>query len=267
MHLHIERNLVMTQVQVLTLESVAIAALDELVVVRLAASDAVVLGRTPDGTVEAWSDGTVGTFPPTSNCKPLTDPIQAEAVLAQALAGLNVARRAAVRATCEQTARHTGLLDEIRSYAVETHLSGSICRDGLNRFLHHFDLAEYLPYCQVSYTIAGTCTVDVLHEDAVRTRLTETLAPNLTEVDAVLSGSADHQVEIQCVTPVELGYDCRGLQVTFTVTGSYEVDDDDCERAERDGETYLRLEATGLVGPVPGSLTYQVAAICAEPCD
>lgn len=258
----------MTQVQTLTLESVAGATVDRPTVVRLVDGSAVVLGLTSDGAVETWSGDALSAFLATSTAEPLTDPVLAEAALTQALAGLNVARRTAARATDEQAARQAGVLDEIRSYAVEEHLNGTICRDGLNRFLRHFDLAEYQPYVQVSYTIAGTCTVDILDEDVVCTRVTETFAPNLTEVDDVVPGSADHQVEVQRITPIALGRDHRGLHVTFIVAGSYEVDDDDdCERAEHDGETYLRLETAEMIGLLPSSVSYQVDAICAEPCD
>jgi hypothetical protein len=91
--------------------------------------DAVILGRGSDGWTEVCRGQTISSFAPETAVSPLADlPRQAEAL------------RSALRGVA---GRHAATLAGIRSYAIDRHLDGAICHEGLNEFLRAFDLEEY----------------------------------------------------------------------------------------------------------------------------
>ena len=91
--------------------------------------DVVVLGYSNNGWIEVCRDHAISSWEPGTAVMPLVEPTRQAAVLHSALA--------AVRS------REAGTLADIRSYAIDRHLEGSICEEGLNAFLRAFDLDEF----------------------------------------------------------------------------------------------------------------------------
>ncbi len=91
--------------------------------------DVVVLGYGNDGWIEVYRDNAISSFAPGTAVMPLVDPARQAAVLHGALTAV--------------AGRHAATLAGIRSYAIDSHLDGSICQEGLNAFLRAFDLEEY----------------------------------------------------------------------------------------------------------------------------
>jgi hypothetical protein len=60
----------------------------------------------------------------------------------------------------EERNRHYKVLSDIRDYAIKTHEEGTICKDGLNEFLRHFDMDTYQTLVRVEFTITGSYLVD-----------------------------------------------------------------------------------------------------------
>ncbi len=62
-------------------------------------------------------------------------------------------------ADLERAGVHVAHLEEkvrdIREYAIEKHLAGHYCRDGLNQALEHFGMEPYLPRFRVQVTVTG----------------------------------------------------------------------------------------------------------------
>jgi hypothetical protein len=64
------------------------------------------------------------------------------------------------RADLERAAVEVARLEEkvldIRQYAIDKHLAGHYCREGLNEGLEHFGLEPYLPRYRVQVTVSAT---------------------------------------------------------------------------------------------------------------
>jgi hypothetical protein len=93
-------------------------------------------------------------------------------------------------------ARHQKVLDDIRSYTVERHLAGDICRSGLNAFLETFGLPTYDPRIRVSYTITGSYEVDTDDADEATRDAHGYLKPDLSELDNVIDDSDSYTVQL-----------------------------------------------------------------------
>nr|WP_152332185.1 hypothetical protein [Micromonospora purpureochromogenes] len=129
--------------------------------------NAVVLARSA-GTcmVRVLIDGQARSLRADIDAVPVTDPATALGLAQQTAAWALAARHTAVdRASDlveqldEQRRRHIHQLAEIRSYAIDRHREGDICRDGLDKFLAHFDLDPYEPRHRVRFTISGSFDV------------------------------------------------------------------------------------------------------------
>lgn len=63
------------------------------------------------------------------------------------------------------------MITDIRQYAIDRHLEGAFCRDGLNTALRHFDLEPYTPRYQVPVTVEATVHITADDADAARRRV------------------------------------------------------------------------------------------------
>jgi hypothetical protein len=115
------------------------------------------------------------------------------AAAASDLAGIHALDQAQLDGT---DARHQKVLDDIRSYAVERHIAGDICRSGLNTFLETFSLPTYEPRIRVSYTITGSYEVDTDDPDAAARDARGYLKPDLSELDNVIDNSDTHSIQL-----------------------------------------------------------------------
>ncbi|QGN48001.1 hypothetical protein GKC29_14875 [Micromonospora sp. WMMC415] len=133
--------------------------------------NAVVLAQPAvTGTVRVLVDGHARSLRADVAAVPVIDPATALGLAQQAVAwALAAQHTAADRARAlaeeldEQRRLHVRRLAEIRSYAIDRHRDGDICRDGLDKFLAHFDLDPYDPRHRVRFTISGS--FDVTPED------------------------------------------------------------------------------------------------------
>lgn len=124
---------------------------------------AVVLTQpTETGTVHVLIDGHTRSVNADIPAVPVTDSTTALALAQQAAQWALAARQDAIdraRAMAErlddQRQRHVIEVAEIRAYAIDRHRDGDICRDGLDKFLAHFDLDPYEPRHRVRFTISG----------------------------------------------------------------------------------------------------------------
>ncbi|MGI5213309.1 hypothetical protein [Plantactinospora sp. CA-290183] len=115
------------------------------------------------GTVQVLINGQDRSLRADIRAVPVTDPATALRLAQQAVAWALTAERAAadrvsglVEQDEEQQRRHTRELAEIRSYAIDRHRDGDICREGLDKFLARFDLDPYQPLHRVQFTITGS---------------------------------------------------------------------------------------------------------------
>ena len=60
---------------------------------------------------------------------------------------------------------------DIRAYAIDRHLEGAFCRDGLNTALRHFDLDPYQPRYQVPVTVSATVHITADDPDSAQRRV------------------------------------------------------------------------------------------------
>lgn len=235
-------------------------------VIRLGSTAAVVLGTTAAGLVEVWQQGQIRTHSPGTPADP-ADPVAAPAMAVQALRGVAAARRATITQVQAQALRHAIRLDEIRDYAVNAHLDGSICYDGLNQFLRTFDLAEFTPNLRLEFTIAGGYLVTGTDMSAARRDGESTLTADFSQVDDVVDESDDFTAVVETVRPVSWpGGATEGLVVAFAITGSYEVCHDSSDIAVDDGAAYLAVGLQDTAGVVEGSLGYRVEITSVERC-
>jgi hypothetical protein len=98
--------------------------------------DSVVLSTSGSNPIEIFSSGGVQLFQPDTPVAVLDDAARQAAVLRDALAHAEGLRR-------EQLDEHGQVLANIRQYAINRHVEGEFCREGLNAFLQEFGLAEY----------------------------------------------------------------------------------------------------------------------------
>ena len=125
--------------------------------------DAVVLA-TADGHVDLVCSGQALHLPADTPATPVVN-YGAELDLARhALAWVIDRHRAStttLRAELVQAREeHTQVLDDIRGYAIARHVDGEICREGLNRFLTHFQLPPYPRRHLVSFVARGRFEVN-----------------------------------------------------------------------------------------------------------
>jgi hypothetical protein len=63
------------------------------------------------------------------------------------------------------------MIHDIRAYAIDRHLEGAFCRDGLNTALRHFDLEPYQPRYQVPVTVHATVHITADDAETARRRV------------------------------------------------------------------------------------------------
>ncbi|MEU7525964.1 hypothetical protein AB0A74_09540 [Saccharothrix sp. NPDC042600] len=233
-------------------------------VVHLDGVDIVVLTATGRTDVSVWAAGAVCHLPAGTPVVPVTDPARQGTVLRLALASLNRLRQQAEEALWTQRNHHMSTLDEVRSYAIEAHVAGDICRDGLNAFLCAFNMTEYRPRVRVAYTLGGTFTVTAQRDDHVIANAVDVLRPDFAEVDDVESATAEHEIMLRLVTPTTLEDGCGGFTVTYAINGSYVVDHDDPDEAETDCVGYLRPDLNGIEGLVPDTASFTVESVTTD---
>ncbi|XVV02463.1 hypothetical protein ACQPW3_34665 [Actinosynnema sp. CA-248983] len=233
-------------------------------VVHLDGVDLVVLTTTGQTDVSVWTNGTVTTLPAGTPVVPVTDPDRADTVLRQAIASLNRLRQQAAQALWSHRGHQMSILDEIRSYAIEAHLAGTICRDGLNDFLVSFDLPEYYPRVRVAYTLGGTVTVAATSADHALTNPADGLRPSFEQVDDVDDETAEHEVTLRLITPTTLEGGRIGFTVAYAINGTYVVDHDDIDEARTDCMGYLRPDLDDIKGLVTGTNRFTVEAVTAD---
>jgi hypothetical protein len=152
------------------------------------------------GLIQVWSERHhVTHYPASTPVTPVTDPARAARVLRQALTQ-QVEHTHAVQVTAKYDAgQHHRQLSEIRNYAIDRHLEGSFCRDGLNAFLTTFGLARFEPCIRVDYTVTGSYDVDPdeveRDPDLARRDAEESISPDLHNVVPFLTGSDSYDVE------------------------------------------------------------------------
>jgi hypothetical protein len=172
--------------------------------------NAVVLAQqTGTDTVRVLIDGQVHDVAADIAAVPVTDPSTALALAQQTVGWVLTALHTAVdraRALAEQADeqqwRHVRQLAEIRSYAIDRHRDGDICRDGLDTFLAHFDLDPYQPRHRVQFTVSGS--FEVTPEDGRDTGYTaydvrDYLRVDTGQVDGVDEGTVAFDVTVHDV--------------------------------------------------------------------
>jgi hypothetical protein len=230
-------------------------SLDCPTVIRLDGTEAVVLA-TADGEVQLWTGDGVTTCSVDTLVEPVTDLARTDTVLRQAVAALNALRLHALATVTGLAERQAVTLAAIRDYAITAHRDGDICRDGLDEFLHTFDLGEYDPHVDIAYTITGSLAIAGSDEPTVRTAILQALTPNLAGVRWVRDYSAHCRATVHNVQSTQLNDGRPGFMIDFVLTGEYEVDSTDTDEAESDCRYHLRPSLAGLAGVVLGSVHY-----------
>jgi len=83
------------------------------------------------------------------------------------------------------------MITDIRAYAIDRHLEGAFCRDGLNTALRHFDLEPYQPRYHVPITLSATVHITADDADSAQQRVRY-----LIDGIAYSGDSDDDEVEI-----------------------------------------------------------------------
>ena len=165
--------------------------------------DAVVLGRLSASTIEVIANGRVQGYADTTAVTVITDPERRADLLTAALAVIDQERRQLARQILADGTRHAGVLEEIRSYAIERYREAAFCLDGLNTFLRYFSLPEYEPSTRVSYTIHGSYRTERNDADAAESDAATCLGVDLSDVRDIVEGSADYHVVIDEVESLD----------------------------------------------------------------
>ncbi|MBO3752171.1 hypothetical protein J5X84_39435 [Streptosporangiaceae bacterium NEAU-GS5] len=165
--------------------------------------DIVVLGPAPHDSTFVYSDGTLITLPNARSVHLVPDEPTRTGALATAIAGIDRLRDEAIEKRLAERECHRAQLEEIRAYAIDQHLDGTICRDGLNAFLRHFDLGEFDVRLRVDYTIRGSYEVESGRTSQVRHEGERCLTVDLSGVDDVIEGSDTCEVDITDVVRIE----------------------------------------------------------------
>jgi hypothetical protein len=185
-------------------------AADHLTVTMPSGDQVVVVGRADDGQVEVWSFGHIARRDPDTAVTAVSDSATWDGLVAAAVRGLAVQRNAATqRAAQAVTDRdrdreaHEQVLSDIRAYAVDKHLDGDICRDGLNAFLTAFGLPVFQPRVRVRYTVSGSYDVEGSDDDTARRDAHGYLKPDLSQLDNVIEDSDSHTVDVDSVEELD----------------------------------------------------------------
>lgn len=172
--------------------------------------EVVVVRRCDAVTVEISHRGELASCPAHTTAGAVTDPARQVEPLRQALTALTRERSRAADdlEVAESAARHARqehdrALDEIREYAIDAHRDNTICRDGLNEFLRRFGMPEYCPRVGVRYTISGEVEIDRDDAGGAQRDLEDNLSLDLSQVDGVVAGTSQFQVEITDVDELD----------------------------------------------------------------
>lgn len=225
--------------------------------------EAVVIAAVDQTQVRVWADNQVQTWPSSQDVVPVTDSAQQRAALVRAVSSLEAMWRETGKRAAAESARHGQVLDDIRVYALDAHLDGSICCEGLNRFLCRFDLPEYEPFVRLDFTLSGRVTLT----DTDSNGATAAVLAHLGAVLDGLQGVDDDSVElvgaVQSAEPVEL-VDGTGVCVTFSLAGQYDLDGDDEYDAVADCRNHLEPDLGALEGIVPDSLSFSFDSVTTD---
>jgi hypothetical protein len=157
--------------------------------ILMGGTEALVLGRSGTGGVAVYRDGVIHDYLGTIPVVSIVSADNRLEVLERAIRDLGRWHEQSITTAAELRA----VLPRIRTYAIERHRAGDICRDGLNQFLREFDLAEYDPRLRVTYTITGSFNADGADEDHLRQHLEE-LRVELPDCDNIDEDSSDYSV-------------------------------------------------------------------------
>ncbi|KJS57064.1 hypothetical protein VM98_03110 [Streptomyces rubellomurinus subsp. indigoferus] len=100
----------------------------------------------------------------------------------------------------EDRESHATTLADIRQYAIARHEDGSICREGLDRFLEEFGFEPYVTRVRVDYTISGSYEVEGHDATFAEEDAQGYLQPELSSLDDVVDESSTYDVTIVDVT-------------------------------------------------------------------
>ncbi|HEY6796822.1 MAG TPA: hypothetical protein VI248_19295, partial [Kineosporiaceae bacterium] len=150
--------------------------------------------------VRVWSDrGGAGDMAASTRATTITDPRLAAGALRCALATQIEAFRDLYGHLGYVMGTHERVLGEIRDYAIDRFLDGTISRQGLDHFLAHFHFDPYVTRYRVTYTITGRYDVEDtdtrLDTDTVRLDAEDNLIVDLNTVAGVVDRSDDYTVE------------------------------------------------------------------------
>lgn len=217
--------------------------------------DAVAIASMDETKVRIWVQGHIQTWPADRAVAVVTDPAQQQSALARAVTSLDATLRENSQRAAAETARHAEILDDIRAYALDAHLDGSICRDGLNQFLSRFNLPEYEPFIRLDFTLSGTVTLMGTDSDGAAAAVLAQLGAVLDDLQGVVEDSVELIGAVQHAEPVEL-VDGAGVCVAFSLTGQYDVDNDDEYDAVADCRSHLVPDLSTVEGVLPDSLSF-----------
>ncbi|GAB7183041.1 hypothetical protein ATKI12_2872 [Kitasatospora sp. Ki12] len=134
--------------------------------------------------------------------EPVADPAAQAAAMTEAVEALTICRRVAFEAHAEQREGHAQTLADIRQYAIARHEDGSICREGLDRFLEEFEFEPYVTRVRVDYTISGSYEVEGHDATFAEEDAQGYLQPELSSLDDVVDESSTYDVTIVDVTAI-----------------------------------------------------------------
>ncbi|HLL66424.1 MAG TPA: hypothetical protein VK453_11845 [Micromonosporaceae bacterium] len=162
--------------------------------------DAVVLERRDRSVDVVLDTGFVRTVALDDSAELIVDPIRQVELLRRAARTL-AAQCAQARQELQHDAdRHRRVLREIRAYAIEKRRSNEICQDGLDQFLHEFNMAP--DQVLVRFTITGSYRVEQSDCDTAESDASDHLDVDFGQVDGVVHDTADFDVRIDSAEAV-----------------------------------------------------------------
>lgn len=91
---------------------------------------------------------------------------------------------------------HQDKVHQIRDYAIDKHRDGTICRDGLNAFLKHFDLAIYDPEIRINFTVTGSYLIKGDDIRQAESDAEQALDIDFDDIDGYIYGTGDCTVTV-----------------------------------------------------------------------
>jgi hypothetical protein len=203
--------------------------------------EVVVLDAPDRRTVQALWLGSLVNLDPATTATPVTHPLRQADMLRGAVARLY--RLATDRASGGR--RAIASLEmfraNLRGYMVHQFRQGELDRDTLNQFLRRFDLETCDAPVRVHYTLTGCVEIDVIAGDGVD-RSTFTVGPDLDAIDLLVDGSSEHDALVKVYPSAPVG------QVTYTVSGHYDVTAPDTGDAAIEARSYLCPDLSAVRG-------------------